>query len=69
VRTSQHPGSPGWPQQLLRVRSLVQLFTTILCTLRLKGMGARRLVRADLKVGTLASPLGNRDTRLPCRGR
>jgi hypothetical protein len=38
----QHPGSPWFPQQLERVRTLIQLLRTTSLIFRLKGMGWRR---------------------------
>jgi len=49
--TCQQPGSPGWPQQLLRVRSLIQLLRTSSRSLRCKGMGARIFVNTDFRLG------------------
>ena len=41
------------PQQLLLLLSFSQLLLTMSLSLRLKGMGARRLVRNALELGRL----------------
>ena len=53
--TSQQPGSPGWPQQLLRVRTLVQLLTTIRSSFWPRGMRAPMFENTDLRLGIASS--------------
>jgi len=49
--TCQQPGSPGCPQQLLRLCILIQLLCKSSRTLRPKGMGAWRLVKKEVMLG------------------
>ena len=53
--TSQQPGSPGCPQQLLRVRILVQLLARTRPSFRPSGMGALMFENTELRLGIVPS--------------
>ncbi len=55
VAISQQPGSPLLPQQLLRVRILVQLLAKMRWTLRPSGICAPRLEKTARRLGMVTS--------------
>src|SRR4030042_1041198 len=54
-QAAQPPGSPGWPQQLLRVRILVQLLATTRPSFPPSGMGTLMFENTDLRLGIVPS--------------
>ena len=48
MASTQHPGSPGWPQQRLRRQTLIIMFRNTCHNRTCKGPGAIWMIRTDL---------------------
>ena len=53
---SQHPGSPGWPQQFCLLQIFIQLLRNTSLSFFPRGMGTDILVKKALTVGILTPP-------------